>query len=163
MALARGRRRAGAHTRLVSLTQRAVAALCYEVEPIDRSLRVVLQSELVANEELPPGRRSPHRGGARTALDSEEHSASGTEAVMVHRTHHSGLRVASGMRHVIDGPENTHLDISSSPDICRLTVATRLAAGQRLRIVKFLAYGWSSQRTDRRCTTRWSPRWRRLG
>jgi alpha,alpha-trehalose phosphorylase len=135
-------------TRLVSLTQRAVAALCYEVESIDSSLRVVVQSELVANEELPPRGADPRTAAVlERPLDSEDHSASGTEAVMVHRTHHSGLRVASGMRHVIEGPENTHIDISSSPDICRLTVATRLAAGQRLRIVKFLAYGWSSQRT----------------
>ena len=32
-------------------------------------------------------------------------------------------------------------------DVCRLTLATRLAAGEKLRVVKFLAYGWSSQRT----------------
>ena len=37
-------------TRLVSLAQRAVAAILYEVEPLDRPVRVVVQSELVANE-----------------------------------------------------------------------------------------------------------------
>ena len=40
-------------TRLVSLTQRAIAAFCYEVEPIDEAIRVVVQSELVANEAMP--------------------------------------------------------------------------------------------------------------
>jgi alpha,alpha-trehalose phosphorylase len=135
-------------TRLVSLTQRAVAAICYEVEPIDRSLRVVVQSELVANEELPDLGPDPRSAAVLEApLESEESSASGTEAVMVHHTRHSGLRVASGMRHVVEGPTNTHLDIRSFPDVCRLTIATRLAAGERLRIIKFLAYGWSSQRT----------------
>src|SRR5438445_12381416 len=39
-------------TRLVSFTQRAVAAICYQVEAVD-SCRVVVQSELVANESLP--------------------------------------------------------------------------------------------------------------
>ena len=134
--------------RLVSLAQRAVAAICYEVEAIDESLRIVVQSELVANEVLPPQSRDPRTAAVlESPLEIEEHTASGTTALMVHHTRESGLRVASGMRHVIDGPTNTDYDVTSSPDICRLTVATRLRPGERLRIVKFLAYGWSSQRT----------------
>jgi alpha,alpha-trehalose phosphorylase len=135
-------------TRLVSLTQRAIAAICYEVEPIEGSLRVVVQSELVANEEMPDLGPDPRTAAVlEHPLDIEEHTASGTEALMVHHTRRSGLRVASAMRHAVTGPTNTELDIYSSPDICRLTIATRLAPGERLRIVKFLAYGWSSQRT----------------
>jgi alpha,alpha-trehalose phosphorylase len=135
-------------TRLVSLTQRAVAAICYEVEAVDRSLRVVVQSELVANEDLPDQGADPRTAAVfDSPLQPEEHSASGTEALMVHHTRHSGLRIACGMRHVVEGPVNTDLDIHSSDDVCRLTVATRLAPGERLRIVKFVAYGWSSRRS----------------
>jgi alpha,alpha-trehalose phosphorylase len=52
------------------------------------------------------------------------------------------------MRHVIecDGCD-LHREMTSDPDVCRLTLATRLEPGQRLRVVKFIAYGWSSQRT----------------
>ncbi|MGH3990895.1 MAG: family 65 glycosyl hydrolase, partial [Pseudonocardiaceae bacterium] len=39
--------------RLVSLAQRAVAAINYEVEPVDSPVLLVLQSELFANEQLP--------------------------------------------------------------------------------------------------------------
>ena len=39
--------------RLVSLVQRAVAAVLYEVEPLDTPARLVVQSELVANEPMP--------------------------------------------------------------------------------------------------------------
>jgi alpha,alpha-trehalose phosphorylase len=135
-------------TRLVSLAQRAVAAICYEVMSIDRSLRVVVQSELVANEALPDMGPDPRTAAVlESPLEVEEFSASGTEALMVHRTRQSGLRVASGMRHTVEGPTNTDLDSYSSPDVCRLTIATRLAPGERLRIVKLLAYGWSGQRT----------------
>ena len=135
-------------TRLVSLTQRAVAAIAYEVEAVDASLRIVLQSELVANEELPPQSKDPRAAAAlENPLVGEEHVANGTKAVMVHRTRNSGLRIAAGMQHMIDGPEGTDVELTSSPDVCRLTVATRLKPGQTLRIVKFLAYGWSSQRT----------------
>src|SRR5205823_14473376 len=54
-------------TRLVSFTQRAVAAIYYEVEAVDKPLRVVLQSELVANEPLPPTNGDPR---AAAALDN---------------------------------------------------------------------------------------------
>ena len=40
-------------TRLVSFTQRSVAAIRFEVEPLEAHMRVVVQSELVANEPVP--------------------------------------------------------------------------------------------------------------
>jgi alpha,alpha-trehalose phosphorylase len=134
--------------RLVSLTQRAVAAICYDVEPTDHSVRVVAQSELVANESLPDLGRDPRTAAVlESPLVSEEHVTNHTKAVMVHRTRHSGLRMAAGMDHHIEGPDHMAADIESYPDVARLTVATRLERGQRLRIVKYLAYGWSSQRS----------------
>ena len=49
--------------RLVSLVQRAVAAILWEVEPVGKPARIVVQSELVANEALPePRLRGPARG-----------------------------------------------------------------------------------------------------
>jgi alpha,alpha-trehalose phosphorylase len=135
--------------RLVSLTQRAVVAIAYEVELVDDdALRIVLQSELVANEELPPQSKDPRAAAAlESPLVSEEHTARDGQAVLVHRTRQSGLRVAAGMDHIIEGPERCSGEIMSSPDVCRLTIATVLRPGERLRVVKFLAYGWSSQRT----------------
>src|SRR5260370_47119 len=40
-------------TRLVSFTQRAIAAICYEVEPLDGPARIAVQSELLAHAQLP--------------------------------------------------------------------------------------------------------------
>jgi alpha,alpha-trehalose phosphorylase len=136
-------------TRMVSLTQRAVVAIAYEVQPVDDDLlRIVLQSELVANEELPPQSKDPRAAIAlENPLVSEEHVARNHQALLVHRTRRSGLRVAAGMDHIVEGPEQSSTEITSSPDVCRLTIATVLRPGERLRVVKFLAYGWSSQRT----------------
>ncbi|HKA83791.1 MAG TPA: glycosyl hydrolase family 65 protein [Acidimicrobiales bacterium] len=136
-------------TRLVSLTQRAVVAIAYEVEPVDdEPLRVVLQSELVANEELPPQSKDPRAASAlENPLVSEEHGSLNHQALLVHRTRRSGLRLAAGMDHTVEGPEQSSAEIMSSPDVGRLTIATVLRPGERLRVVKFLAYGWSSQRT----------------
>src|SRR5262249_60030573 len=55
--------------------------------------------------------------------------------------------MAGGMAHVGDGPDGTEYGSESSSDVGRVTVATELADGERLRIVKFLAYGWSSMRS----------------
>jgi alpha,alpha-trehalose phosphorylase len=137
-----------ASTRLVSLTQRAVAALCYEVEPVDEKLRIVVQSELVANEELPPQSNDPRAAAVlEHPLVSEEHGVNGLSGLLIHRTRNSGLRIAAAMRHVVDCDGEIDKEMTSSPDVCRLTVATRLEPGQKLRIVKFVAYGWSSRRT----------------
>ncbi|MGH8931854.1 MAG: glycoside hydrolase family 65 protein [Egibacteraceae bacterium] len=134
--------------RLVSLTQRAVAAICYTVEPVASPLRLVVQSELVANEPLPKAARDPRVAAVlESPLVGEEHVASGTGALMVHSTRHSGLRIAAGMQHVIDSPGESAIEANSLPDVARVTVATRLRPGQTLRIVKLLAYGWSSRRS----------------
>jgi alpha,alpha-trehalose phosphorylase len=135
-------------TRMVSLTHRAIAAVCYEVEAIDEPLRIVVQSELVANEDLPPQSNDPRAAAAlENPLVSEEHAINGTKAVLVHHTRHSGLRIAAGMDHVIEGPEGLQTEMTGAPDVARLTLACQLKVGERLRIVKFLAYGWSSRRT----------------
>jgi len=52
------------------------------------------------------------------------------------------------MDHVVVGPSGFEADVESGPDVGRFTVATELAPGERLRVVKFLAYGWSSQRSE---------------
>jgi alpha,alpha-trehalose phosphorylase len=133
--------------RLVSLVQRSVAAICYEVEAVDQPVRVVVQSELVANESLPGAAGDPRAAAdVDSPLVAEECVASEQGAVMVHCTRESGLRVGAAMGHEIESPDG-RIDTEVSDDVGRVTVATRLRPGQKLRIVKYLAYGWSSQRS----------------
>jgi alpha,alpha-trehalose phosphorylase len=135
-------------TRLVSFVQRAVAAILYEVEPVGEPARIVVQSELVANEPLPEQTDDPRAAAAlRAPLVSEQHTHSELRAALVHRTRASELRMAAGMDHVVEGPEGTVTAAESEPDLARVTVSTELEAEQTLRIVKLVAYGWSSQRS----------------
>ncbi|HEY2441631.1 MAG TPA: glycosyl hydrolase family 65 protein [Streptosporangiaceae bacterium] len=137
--------------RFVSLSQRAVAAFRYTVEPIDEPLRVVVQSELVANEELPDMGKDPRVAAVlESPLVSEEHIAVNDGqlgAFLVHRTRASGLRLAAGMSHEVTGPEKMSRHTEAFPDLSRCTMATRLAPGERLEVVKYVGYGWSSQRS----------------
>lgn len=136
-------------TRLVSFTQRAVAAIAYEVEAVGDKARVVVQSELVANEPMPRPSNDPRVAAALASpLVSEDHGARGRTAVeLAHHAALSGLRMAAAMDHLIEGPPLTEVVAESGPDTGRVTVTTVLRPGQRLRIVKFLAYGWSSLRS----------------
>ncbi|WP_053748291.1 glycoside hydrolase family 65 protein [Streptomyces sp. MMG1533] len=135
-------------TRLVSLTQRAIAAVAYEVEPVDSRTRVVIQSELVANESLPEPNGDPRAARAlKSPLEPEEDFAVGSRLRLVHRTRRSGFRVAVAADHVIDGPERTTTDSESNVDVSRLTVTSVLEPGQRLRVEKLVAHGWSGARS----------------
>ncbi|MBV9582109.1 MAG: glycoside hydrolase family 65 protein, partial [Chloroflexi bacterium] len=137
--------------RLVSFTQRAVAAIAYEVEPLERPARVVVQSELVANEQLGGNiLTSDPREGAplEAALQSEEYHDRDLSVQLVHRTRVSGLRVAAAMDHFVDSPPGAEITTLAAPDAGRVSITIRLEPGQRLCLVKLLAYGWSSQRSQ---------------
>jgi alpha,alpha-trehalose phosphorylase len=135
-------------TRLVSFTQRAIVAISYEIEPLDGPANVVVQSELVANEKLPESGKDPRVAAAiDSPLVGEDHLCRETNAVLVHRTRHSGLRVGSAMSHIFSGTRRAHAKSETTADSARFVLTDVLAPGERLRLVKFVAYGWSLERT----------------
>jgi alpha,alpha-trehalose phosphorylase len=135
--------------RLVSLTQRAVAAIQWEVEAVGAPARIVVQSELVANEPQPsPGSKDPRAAAAlRAPLECEFSAAKDERVTLVHRTRASQLQVGAAMDHVFDGPEGTAAESEVEQDLGRVTIATDLDDGERLSLVKFLTYGWSATRS----------------
>ena len=134
--------------RMVSLTQRAVAAICYEVEALEDPMRAVVQSELVANESVPILTGDPRVAAAIEApLLGEDHGSSGARAILVHSTRRSGIRVAAAMEHLVDAPRSVEVEGESFADVGRFSVSTTLEPGERLRLVKFITYGWSMVRS----------------
>jgi len=135
-------------TRLVSFTQRSILAIRYQVEAVGAPVRIVVQSELVANEQIPEQSGDPRVAAMMASpLEPEEHSGEGTRALLMHRTRSSKLRMAAAMENVIecDGDHGCELEVHD--DWARVTVGTRLEPGARLVLTKFVAYGWSSQRS----------------
>ncbi|MFE0024900.1 glycoside hydrolase family 65 protein [Amycolatopsis sp. NPDC059021] len=134
--------------RLVSFTQRAVAAIRYEVEPLDDDLQLVAQSDLLANEPIESDTRDPRVAAAlESPLVSLFSHAEQYNAVLVHQTRVSGLRMAAAMDHKIEVDDGVRTRIHAEDDLARLTVAVDVPKGGRLRITKYLAYGWSAQRS----------------
>lgn len=135
-------------TRLVSFTQRAVAAIAYEVEPLDEDVRIVIQSELVANEQLPRAEGDPRAAAVlESPLVPEQHAAHEQRIRLLHRTARSELRVGAAADHVVTGGERTEVSAESSDDLARVTITSRLRPGQCLRLEKLVAHGWSAVRS----------------
>ncbi len=135
-------------TRLVSLAQRSVAAIEYVVEALDEFTRVTVQSELVANEDQPEPSADPRVAAVLSSpLEPVAHEVTDNRAVLMHRTRASGLMMAAAMDHIIEVPGRVECGTEAREDLARTTVICGLRPGQQLRIVKFLAYGWSSVRS----------------
>src|SRR3989440_253701 len=135
-------------TRLVSFVYRSIAGIEYGVRAVDAPVQVVLQSELVANEQLPTLSGDPRAAAVLEApLVPEQQGHDATRAVLIHQVRQSHLRVGAGMDHVVDGPGELSTSMVCEESVARYTVTTWLRPGESLRLVKFLAYGWSSQRS----------------
>jgi alpha,alpha-trehalose phosphorylase len=137
------------HTnRLVSLGQRGVAAIEYVVEAVDDFVRVTVQSELVANEDQPEQAWDPRTAAnLQDPLEPIRHETTDRGAILVHKTRRSGLMMAAGMEHDVEVPGRVEISVDADKDLARTTVICGLRPGQKLRIVKYLAYGWSSLRS----------------
>ena len=143
-------------TRLISLTQRAIAGVRYEVEPLDGPARIVVQSELVANEELPAPNQDPRAAAALAdPLIGDLHVVSGSRVTLVHTVRHSGLRVAAAMDHTVEllseeappADDVLRTSVEAEADLGRFTTGGMLAPGQTLCLTKFVSHGWSATRS----------------
>lgn len=117
------------------------------MEPVDAPVRLIAQSELVANEPIRSHDDDPR---AAAALDHPlialERDVRDQGATLLHSTRRSGLRLAAGMEHLVEGPDAS-VETTAADDWARTTVVCTLEPGQRLRIVKLLGYGWSRLRS----------------
>jgi alpha,alpha-trehalose phosphorylase len=136
-------------TRLVSFTQRAIAAIEYEVEAVDDPMRIVVQSELVANEAVPAQTGDPREAAAmESPLEAVDQSVTDQGMLLVHRTRASKLQMAAGMTNVFEGPSKIDLESHYAPDWARQTAISSLQPGEKLTLRKYVGWGWSNVRSQ---------------
>jgi alpha,alpha-trehalose phosphorylase len=132
-------------TRLVSFTHRGIMAIRYQVRPVEQPLRVVLQSELVANQPRPAV-----PGGAATAapdfLIPEGHSADATRSWLVHRVD-SGSRVVVVADHQIDAAAVPEVQTDADEHRTRTSMTVELPVDQTLTVTKVIQYAWAEDRS----------------
>ena len=132
--------------RLVSFAQRAVVAISYRVEARSGPINALIQSELVANEQRPTRRADPRSAWVfEDPLDCENIHCKDADAVLVHRTKRSGLRMVSAMNHVVAGSPSVRIASQALGSLARVTIADAIPSGGSLCVAKFVAYGWSSE------------------
>jgi alpha,alpha-trehalose phosphorylase len=134
--------------RLVSFTQRAIGAICYEVQPVGGQARIAVQSELIANEEQPTASADPRVAAALVnPLVGEYYNHDASAVVVTHTTRRSGLRVGTIMDHEIESDADVHTESRSFAEGGLVTATAVLQPGQKLRVIKFVGYGWSAERS----------------
>jgi alpha,alpha-trehalose phosphorylase len=105
---------------------------------------VAVQSNLLANRVDSGDGVDPREAAAiGAALTPRLAVHDGMRAVLAHTTARSGLSLAAGMEHAVRCDHEPLVRSESEPDLGRVTISTRLAPGERLRLTKLLAYAWS--------------------
>ncbi|HUY42483.1 MAG TPA: glycosyl hydrolase family 65 protein [Acidimicrobiales bacterium] len=144
-----GRRIRVTSKRIVSLVQRSVAAISYDVEALDHPVRLVIQSELVTNEPSEPASNDPRASSSiDLPLRGEYHAHDDLRCVLVHRTNFSEQSMAVAMDHEVEGPASMKVHSESFDDLGRVTVTASLEPGEHLRLIKYVTYGWSTARSN---------------
>ena len=129
--------------RLVSLAERSVCAVRYEVRALDGPAHVVVRSELAAGEVTPTGVDNDDPRVAECldrAFEPRAQIGTANGGALVERTRRSGITVATAVAHEVDGGR-----VSTRVDEQHIvtTVATDLLAGESLTVVKVVGYSWS--------------------
>ena len=146
--LPHGRRFRVHSERFVSLAQRHLAGIRYEVTALGAPGRVVISSELVTPQangaELSLDPRQGRRLGAGALLPDVER-VDGMHVVRTYRTQRSGLTVAAGMDH--DLPEHSASDVRTQLDPARARVRFEVETplGVPVGITKWLAFDYGEE------------------
>jgi alpha,alpha-trehalose phosphorylase len=127
---------------LVSLVQRHLVAMRYDVEVLQGRAPVVISSQLRREDDARDHAGDPRlaRGFAERPLVGVAARAEGTRQVLEYQVRTSGMSLACGIDHVVAGDGIT--DVAGDADDRRgkLVVTADGAPGSRIAITKFAAY-----------------------
>lgn len=131
--------------RLVSLVERSVCAVRYEVRVLDGPAHVLVRSELAAGAVTPTGVDNDDPRVAECldqAFEPRAQIGNATGGALVERTRGSGITIAAAVTHEVDGGRvSTHVDEQHVVT----TVAADLRPDDVLTIVKVAGYSWSHE------------------
>ncbi|HEU5485309.1 MAG TPA: glycosyl hydrolase family 65 protein [Microlunatus sp.] len=132
-------------TRVVPFAHRGVLAIDLRVRAIAGGLRLTVQSELLANQEVDETSDNPDLEQAvGQPLVAERHGRREDRAHLVHRTRRSGFRVAAAMEHRVLGA-TTDTSHTVEPDRACTVIRADLGADEQVRVTKIIAYACSDE------------------
>jgi alpha,alpha-trehalose phosphorylase len=128
---------------MVALDRPGVAAICYRLEALDQPARVVLRSELVANDTDSEVTNDDPRVADRLSspFDAELDRATDCGGLLVHRTRMSRIGVAAAVAHELrTGARECQVD--QHEDLIAVDIIAGLEPGEAVEFVKYLGYAW---------------------
>jgi alpha,alpha-trehalose phosphorylase len=146
--LADGRRFRVDTKRFVSLAQRHLACIRYEVTAVDAPSRLVISSELRTSHGSPQGPSlDPRQSRAFTdeVLRPYVGRVEGTRVIRTYRTAQSGLAVAAGMDHDLDEGTSTSVPAEFDSSCAHVVFEFDAAPGQTVGLTKWLAYHYGPE------------------
>jgi alpha,alpha-trehalose phosphorylase len=130
--------------RLVSLDQRHLAAIQYELVP-EADAEIVISSELLYRAPLPNG-SDPRLavGFTGRVLQPAGTCHEALRAILSYTTHSSGLTLGCGMDHVLDTACAFAYEGTCEDDFAALVIKVRAESGRPIRLWKYLSYHYSN-------------------
>ena len=132
--------------RLVSLSDRHLAAISWEVEVEDGEAPLVISSELFNHQDArsvdEPTMFDPRRakGMQHRVLDPELQELVGGRIVMGYRAHNSGMTLACGVEHIVSTDCEYHTAKEVGDDLGKVVYTVDAKPGSPFRVTKLLAY-----------------------
>ncbi|MGH2843325.1 MAG: glycoside hydrolase family 65 protein [Solirubrobacteraceae bacterium] len=129
--------------RLVSFTERHLAALSYEVTVLNARAPLALSSELVRRQQpLVSGQGDPRaaQGLDEAVLVPEARAADQQRLLRGFTTRRSRMTLACGMDHVLDTECTWSVEHEQTEDADRVVFSVEAEPGKPVRLTKFLTY-----------------------
>ena len=128
--------------RLVSLQQRHLAAISYEVTVLNAEAPVTISSEMVNDNTRRGNGRDPRRarGFAHRALFPRAHYANDARVILSHVTQNSKMTLACGIEHTLDTACPYSYKSDCGEDSGKVVFAVEAKPGQLIRLVKYMTY-----------------------
>lgn len=135
-------------TRFVSLANRHLAAMQFEITPLGSDANLTVWSRLVNRQALPEASSDPRLGqGLESgALAPVGRWSDDYRSVFSFRTRRSGLTLGCGIDHAIETESPYTVDTQVGDDFAAVEFKVQAHADEPVRISKFLAYHYSDVR-----------------
>ena len=128
--------------RLVSLQQRHLAAISYEVTVLNAEAPVTISSEMVNDNTRRGNGADPRRarGFSHRALFPRAHYANEARVILSHVTQNSKMTLACGIEHTLDTTCPYSYKSDCGEDTGKVVFAVEAKPGQPIRLVKYMTY-----------------------
>ncbi|NND74799.1 MAG: glycoside hydrolase family 65 protein [Ilumatobacter sp.] len=139
-------------TRMVSFVHRHLAMLTFEVTMLDRAAPIVISSQLMNRQDgedeyhvraaaLGEGKdpRKARKFADRVLIPRLQRREEGS-VVLGYRCNNSKMTLACGYWHDVEATCETHIETSLGDDLAKTVISAHPAAGETVRITKYVSY-----------------------